>query len=80
MQHYNIIECDKVSKEVRASQLAQASERVGSLIPLFFNPVVKLVLENQPFLKCQKITKGIYVTIVTCRAATHLAKGFIIIR
>ena len=45
--------------EVRASQLAQASERVGSLIPAsqqgrnvskVFNPVVKLVLENQPFL------------------------------
>ena len=45
--------------EVRASQLAQASERVGSPIPVsqqgrnvgkVFNPVVKLVLENQPFL------------------------------
>ena len=58
--------------EVRASQLAQTSERVGSLIPAgllqgvffalkktrasgrnvgkVFNPVVKLVLENQPFL------------------------------
>ena len=58
--------------EVRASQLAQASERVGSPIPAsqqggalvfalkkttasgrnvgkVFNPVVKLVLENQPF-------------------------------
>ena len=46
---------------MRASQLAQASERVGSLISAsqqgrnvgkVFNPVVKLVLENQPFLEC----------------------------
>ena len=60
--------------EVRPSQLAQASERVGSPMPAsqqgrklcrrlakktrasgrniskVFNPVVKLVLENQPFL------------------------------
>ena len=45
--------------EVRATQLAQASERVGSQYQLHnrvenlgkvFNPVVKLVLENQPFL------------------------------
>ena len=47
---------------MRASQLAQASERVGSFFTLkktrasgrnvgkVFNPFVKLVLENQPFL------------------------------
>ena len=48
--------------EVRASQLAQASERVGSLIPAsyqLFNPVVKLVLENQPFLINVDIYKGV---------------------
>ena len=90
MYTYSIIACKHSTpiNEVRASQLAQASETVGSLIPAsqqgwnpcrrfrpdalvffrtkiyalkktrasgrnvgkVFNPVVKLVLENQPFL------------------------------